>query len=206
MGGRDGDGDGGAGDLGGMSVWAACPLCNEEIKRVTGDSCAEVDGYWDWVYEVKPPLPGGFAKKLRASTRKLQRRTPAPPSPGGRVSGASSASLFDGLEVESVTSDLGRGGTDERSQGARSPPPSTSGGDAGGGEGSFAGGQGGAEGGSSRIAAPEQAGQGGADHATGGGGDAQGGADLGAWEQCLDENGQTYYYNASTGQSSWTMG
>lgn len=40
--------------------WRLCPLCCEEIKRILPHDGFEYEKYWDWVNEVKPPLPKGF--------------------------------------------------------------------------------------------------------------------------------------------------
>ncbi len=45
--------------------WSECPLCHQEIKVIFDhDNGREQDDYWDWVNEIKPPLPVGFEKAL----------------------------------------------------------------------------------------------------------------------------------------------
>jgi hypothetical protein len=52
----------------GQEVWCACPLCMEMItKIITYDGGREANIYWDWVYEIKPPLPPNFAKRFKSS-------------------------------------------------------------------------------------------------------------------------------------------
>ena len=44
--------------------WSFCPICNEEIKRLLPHDGTEVDKYWAWVNEIKPPLPRNFKSKF----------------------------------------------------------------------------------------------------------------------------------------------
>eukprot|EP00619_Florenciella_sp_RCC1007_P001620 CAMPEP_0205908836 /NCGR_PEP_ID=MMETSP1325-20131115/3479_1 /ASSEMBLY_ACC=CAM_ASM_000708 /TAXON_ID=236786 /ORGANISM="Florenciella sp., Strain RCC1007" /LENGTH=198 /DNA_ID=CAMNT_0053275077 /DNA_START=15 /DNA_END=611 /DNA_ORIENTATION=- len=50
---------------GGGELWSFCPLCNEEIKRISRHTGTEYEDYWKWVNEVKPPLPRGFKAKFK---------------------------------------------------------------------------------------------------------------------------------------------
>ena len=40
-----------------QSAWRACPLCMDEIKIVLPRNGHEEEEYWEWVHEVKPPIP-----------------------------------------------------------------------------------------------------------------------------------------------------
>jgi len=60
--------DDGAGD------WCFCPLCNEEIKRISLFSpgqCNPEDAYWEWVHLVKPSLPRAFVAGFKESSNVL---------------------------------------------------------------------------------------------------------------------------------------
>ena len=52
---------------GGGELWSFCPLCNEEIKRISKHTGTEYEDYWKWVNEVKPPLPRGFKSKFKST-------------------------------------------------------------------------------------------------------------------------------------------
>lgn len=55
----------GPSSAGSAGMWEACPVCMSMIKKVLPlEGGREEDRYWDWVHEVKPPLPRGFARKL----------------------------------------------------------------------------------------------------------------------------------------------
>eukprot|EP00935_MAST-01C_sp_MAST-1C-sp1_P001594 g1594.t1 len=45
-------------------AWRACPLCNEPFKQMLPHTGQEGKKYWDWVHEVKPPLPHDFRQRL----------------------------------------------------------------------------------------------------------------------------------------------
>ena len=45
-----------------------CPLCNQVIKLILPfEQGREVERYWEWVYQVAPPLPKGFLRGFRHS-------------------------------------------------------------------------------------------------------------------------------------------
>ena len=54
-------------------AWRQCPLCNAEIKKVSPLTGNEDQQYWNWVHEIKPPLPSGFKKRLIAVDALLKR-------------------------------------------------------------------------------------------------------------------------------------
>ena len=43
----------------------------QEIKRVLKHTGSESEQYFDWVYEVNPPLPPSFEKRFKKTTRNL---------------------------------------------------------------------------------------------------------------------------------------
>mmetsp|Transcript_27576 Transcript_27576/g.32623 ORF Transcript_27576/g.32623 Transcript_27576/m.32623 type:complete len:265 (-) Transcript_27576:208-1002(-) len=52
-------------DLGdGTNKWCFCPLCNEEIKKVSLYTGFEEQEYWNWVNEIKPILPQNFKQNF----------------------------------------------------------------------------------------------------------------------------------------------
>eukprot|EP00949_MAST-11_sp_MAST-11-sp1_P003924 g3924.t1 len=55
-----------------MTAWRACPICMEEIKRVYPIRSNAEEMYWDWVYEVKPPIPWIDREKFSQAARSLQ--------------------------------------------------------------------------------------------------------------------------------------
>eukprot|EP00944_MAST-04C_sp_MAST-4C-sp1_P001470 g1470.t1 len=50
-----------------QTAWRACPLCMEEIKIVLPRDGHEETKYWEWVHDVKPPIPSAksFVKQFR---------------------------------------------------------------------------------------------------------------------------------------------
>jgi hypothetical protein len=51
-----------------------CPLCAGLIKKIFPmEGGKEIDKYWDWCYEVVPPLPNGFEKKFTLSAEVIQK-------------------------------------------------------------------------------------------------------------------------------------
>ena len=50
-----------------QAAWRACPLCMDEIKRVLPRDGQEESKYWEWVYDVKPPIPSAksFVKQFK---------------------------------------------------------------------------------------------------------------------------------------------
>ena len=48
----------------GDRAWSSCPVCAGEVKRVTGLTKDQVVEYWNWAYDVRPPLPKGFAVRF----------------------------------------------------------------------------------------------------------------------------------------------
>jgi hypothetical protein len=51
-----------------------CPLCGTILKRILpADEGREEEIYWNWVLEVKPPLPDNFMKNFRHSAAIIQK-------------------------------------------------------------------------------------------------------------------------------------
>ena len=50
-----------------QSAWRACPLCMDEIKKILPKDGQEETKYWEWVYDVKPPIPSAksFVKQFK---------------------------------------------------------------------------------------------------------------------------------------------
>ena len=57
------------------SGFCNCPLCGQIIKRIlpAEEGGKDEDRYWEWVLEVKPPLPDGFMKGFRHSAAIIQK-------------------------------------------------------------------------------------------------------------------------------------
>jgi hypothetical protein len=51
-----------------------CPLCGTILKKILpADNGNDEDIYWNWVLEVKPPLPDDFMKNFRHSAAIIQK-------------------------------------------------------------------------------------------------------------------------------------
>jgi hypothetical protein len=50
--------------------WDNCPLCNDGIKVTFDHNGNEVEEYWCWVNELKPPLASSFKKSFPRLSRK----------------------------------------------------------------------------------------------------------------------------------------
>lgn len=50
-----------------QAAWRACPLCMDEIKKILPKDGQEENKYWEWVYDVKPPIPSAksFVKQFK---------------------------------------------------------------------------------------------------------------------------------------------
>lgn len=42
-----------------------CPVCGEHAKKILPHTGNEVEEYWEWVMEIKPPLPPGFKNRFK---------------------------------------------------------------------------------------------------------------------------------------------
>ena len=52
--------------------WDKCPWCHKKVQIVLDKTGMEMDEYWDWINEVKPPLPPKFQKHfLRLSRQRI---------------------------------------------------------------------------------------------------------------------------------------
>lgn len=51
-----------------------CPICADIIKLILPhEGGGEVEKYWKWVLEVKPPLPSGFVRSFRHSEAAIRK-------------------------------------------------------------------------------------------------------------------------------------
>jgi hypothetical protein len=56
------------------SGFCNCPLCGTILKKILpADNGNDEDLYWNWVLEVKPPLPDDFMKNFRHSAAIIQK-------------------------------------------------------------------------------------------------------------------------------------
>ena len=44
--------------------WSSCPVCAEDIKKVTALTTSDVVAYWNWAYDVRQKLPHMFARRF----------------------------------------------------------------------------------------------------------------------------------------------
>ena len=52
--------------------WKKCPWCHKQVQIVLDKNDMETDEYWNWINEVKPPLPPKFQKHfLRLSRQRI---------------------------------------------------------------------------------------------------------------------------------------
>jgi len=64
--------------------WNFCSICNEQIKLALPHSGNEVNEYWKWVEEVKPPIPLSFIKSFtKRSTANIKNVTQGVNGDGG---------------------------------------------------------------------------------------------------------------------------
>lgn len=57
-----------------LNGFCNCPLCGTVIKKILpADNGNDEEIYWNWVMEVKPPLPDDFMKNFRHSAAVIQK-------------------------------------------------------------------------------------------------------------------------------------
>lgn len=42
-----------------------CPVCGEHARKILPHTGNEIEEYWEWVMEIKPPLPSGFKNRFK---------------------------------------------------------------------------------------------------------------------------------------------